>query len=68
MPFKSQAQRAFMHMKHPDIADRWEKETPAGSLPDKGKTKKPKKEHSPDEMNMDSYFSKLSKFGESKWK
>jgi hypothetical protein len=30
MPMKSQAQRAFLHIHHPDIADRWEKETPKG--------------------------------------
>lgn len=28
MPYKSQAQRAFMHAKHPDIAKRWDKENP----------------------------------------
>lgn len=28
MPFKSQAQRKFMHAKHPKIADRWEGEYP----------------------------------------
>lgn len=26
MPFKSQKQRRYMHMKHPEIAERWEKE------------------------------------------
>jgi len=34
MPFKSQAQRGFMYAKHPEIAKRWEKETPAGKLPE----------------------------------
>jgi hypothetical protein len=29
MPFKSEAQRKFMFMKHPKIADRWAKEYPA---------------------------------------
>lgn len=33
MPMKSQAQRAFMHIHHPGIAKRWEKETPKGKLP-----------------------------------
>lgn len=28
MPFKSQAQRGFMYARHPEIAKRWEKETP----------------------------------------
>ena len=26
MPFKSKAQRGFMHAKHPEIADKWDKE------------------------------------------
>jgi hypothetical protein len=30
MPFKSQAQRAYMHIHHPRIADRWEDHTPKG--------------------------------------
>lgn len=30
MPFKSQAQRGFMHAKHPGIAKRFEAETPKG--------------------------------------
>ena len=33
MPFKSQAQRAFMHIHHPGMAKRWERETPRGKLP-----------------------------------
>jgi len=28
MPFKSQAQRAFMHIHHPRLAARWEREYP----------------------------------------
>lgn len=36
MPFQSQQQRRWMHMKHPDMAARWEKETPKGKpLPKK---------------------------------
>lgn len=36
MPFKSQAQRKMMYAKHPEIAKRWEKETPKGkALPKK---------------------------------
>lgn len=31
MPFKSDAQRKFMHAKHPEIAKRWEKHTPEGA-------------------------------------
>lgn len=33
MPFKSQAQRNFMHAQHPGIAKRFEAETPKGKLP-----------------------------------
>jgi len=33
MPFKSPKQRKFMHMKHPDIAERWEKEMKAVHKP-----------------------------------
>jgi len=41
MPFKSQAQRAFMYSQHPDIAGRWEKVTPRGKkLPRKVKRRK----------------------------
>ena len=41
MPFKSQAQRAFMYSQHPDIAKRWEKLTPKGrKLPEHVKTNK----------------------------
>ena len=36
MPFKSESQRKFMHMKHPEIAKRWSKEYPhQGKLPEK---------------------------------
>ena len=43
MPFKSQAQRKLMHAKHPEIAKRWEAETPATKLPER-KTKKPQRD------------------------
>lgn len=33
MPMKSQAQRAFLHAKHPGIAKTFEKHTPKGKLP-----------------------------------
>ncbi len=34
MPFKSQAQRAFMYSQHPEIAKRWRKESgPQKGLP-----------------------------------
>jgi hypothetical protein len=41
MPFKSQAQRKFLYANHPEIAKRWEKETPKGKrLPKHVKLKK----------------------------
>ena len=35
MPLKSQAQRKWMWANHPEMARRWEKETPKGRLPAK---------------------------------
>lgn len=40
MPFKSEAQRAYMYSKHPEIAKRWEKETPKDKLPEHVKNPK----------------------------
>jgi hypothetical protein len=40
-PFKSEAQRRLLWAKHPEIAKRWEKETPKKKLP-KRKRKKAK--------------------------
>lgn len=42
MPMKSQAQRAYLHAKHPSVAKKFEKETPKGkTLPKKvGKARK----------------------------
>lgn len=38
MPFKSKAQRKWMHANHPEMAKRWEKETPKNkALPEKAK-------------------------------
>ena len=34
MPFKSEAQRKWMHANRPDMAARWEAETPPGELPE----------------------------------
>lgn len=34
---KSEAQRAWMHKFHPDMAEKWEKETPKKKLPKKVK-------------------------------
>ena len=44
MPFKSEAQRAFMHAVNPKIAKEWEKDMPKNkSLPKKVKQSKKKK-------------------------
>jgi hypothetical protein len=37
MPFRSQAQRKFMYANHPEIAKRWENETPNEKLPERVK-------------------------------
>jgi hypothetical protein len=37
MPFKSQAQRAWMYSNNPDMAKEWEEHTPKGKLPKKVK-------------------------------
>ena len=43
MPFKSEAQRKYMYRNLPEIAARWEKETPSGAkLPTRVHPKKPK--------------------------
>lgn len=43
MPFKSKAQQRFMYSQHPDIAKRWEDETPnIKKLPARVKSKKPR--------------------------
>ena len=44
MPFKSEAQRRFLHAKHPKIAKKWEEHTPKGQ-------KLPQKAHNDDEAN-----------------
>ena len=33
MPFRSQAQRAYMYKNLPEIAEKWEAETNSGTLP-----------------------------------
>jgi hypothetical protein len=40
MPFKSQAQRKWMHAKYPEMAKQWEKHTPDKKLPEKAAKKK----------------------------
>jgi hypothetical protein len=38
MPFKSKAQKGWMYANEPEMAERWEKETPKGKLPAKAKS------------------------------
>lgn len=46
MPFKSQAQRRWMHANEPEMAKEWEKHTPKGKkLPNRAKKKKKTKVH-----------------------
>lgn len=41
MPFKSESQRKWMYANKPDMAKRWEAETPKGNLPKRlGRKKK----------------------------
>ncbi len=42
MPFKSEAQRRYMHKNLPEIAARWEKEYSSNNLPARVKPKKMK--------------------------
>jgi hypothetical protein len=44
-PFKSDAQRAWMYANKPEMAKRWEKETPKGKLHAKPLPKPPKRKH-----------------------
>lgn len=39
MPYKSAKQRAYMHIHHPAIAKRWDKETGGKIVKGKGKRK-----------------------------
>lgn len=43
MPFKSNAQRKWMHANHPLMAKRWDAETPKTKLPEHVKKKTSKK-------------------------
>jgi hypothetical protein len=37
MPFKSEAQKGWMYANKPEMAKRWQKETPKGKLPARAK-------------------------------
>jgi hypothetical protein len=41
MSFKSSKQRAYLYANHPEIAKRWEAETPNRPLPERVKRKNP---------------------------
>ena len=44
MPFRSKRQRGFLYEHHPEIAARWEAETPKGAdLPERVRAKKRKR-------------------------
>lgn len=44
MPFKSEAQRRWMHANHPNMAEKWERDSPhRGKLPEHVKAKKKNK-------------------------
>jgi hypothetical protein len=43
MPYKSAKQRAFMHAKHPEIAERWDKKYGGKVVKKKAAKKKRKK-------------------------
>ena len=43
MPFKSKAQRGWMYANEPEMAKRWEKETPKGAKLPKKVSKNPEK-------------------------
>jgi hypothetical protein len=42
MPYRSKRQRGYMHVHHPEIAKRWDKET-GGKIVKKKSTKKKKR-------------------------
>jgi len=44
MPFKSEKQRAWMYANEPEMAKRWEAETPAKKLPTRIRYKKKKED------------------------
>lgn len=51
MPMRSQAQRAYLHIHEPAVAERFERETPKGKLPYKvGKKKRRRKFRSKDDV------------------
>jgi hypothetical protein len=39
MPYRSEKQRAFLHIRHPEIAARWDKEYGGKIVPSKAKGK-----------------------------
>lgn len=57
MPIRSQAQRAFLHIHHPGIAKRWERETSKGKLPKHVRDARDTSEIDPKEVEMGESFS-----------
>ena len=48
MPFRSEAQRAYLHKHRPDIAARWEDKTPKGThLPEHVRREEPQPKKRP---------------------
>jgi hypothetical protein len=47
MPFRSERQRKWMHANRPDMAKRWEGETPPGRLPEHAPPKDTPKRKAP---------------------
>lgn len=58
MPFQSKAQERWMWANHPDMAKRWAKETPKGSLPERVGAPKDKGKHA---RTMSAYMSAKKK-------
>jgi hypothetical protein len=44
MPYKSEAQRRYMHAQHPDIAERWDKEYSSKGLPERAPQRERRRE------------------------
>ena len=42
-PFRSAAQRKWMYANDPEMAERWEKETPEGKLPEHVRREEPER-------------------------
>ncbi len=62
MPFKSKAQEGYMHVHHPEIAERWDKETPSPKeLPEHVEERKSEHEINKENRAKDKHTRKYSK-------